>query len=122
MFARLTAHGLVWADGTTLECDAVIWCTGFRPALRYLRPMGLRAQGGHIPVGGASGTQALDEPRLHLVGYGDWSGPASATLAGVGPSARAAAAALTTRSRDRRHRRNLRKRVRSATIDSTDVE
>ena len=48
-------------------------------------------------VGGASGTQALGEPRLHLVGYGDWTGPASATLAGVGPSARATAVALTDR-------------------------
>jgi cation diffusion facilitator CzcD-associated flavoprotein CzcO len=99
MFARLTADGVAWADGTTLACDAVIWCTGFRPALRHLRPLGLRTRGGRIPVGGASGTQALEEPRLHLIGYGDWTGPASATLAGVGPSARAAAAALTTPDR-----------------------
>ena len=40
---------------------------------------------------------ALDEPRLHLVGYGDWTGPASATLAGVGPSARATAATIEQR-------------------------
>lgn len=96
MFARLTGDGVAWADGTTLACDAVIWCTGFRPALRHLRPLGL-ARGGRIAVGGPSGTQALGEPRLHLVGYGDWTGPASATLAGVGPSARATAAALTGR-------------------------
>lgn len=97
MFSRLTTDGVAWADGTELECDAVIWCTGFRPALRHLRPLGLRTRGGHILVGGASGTQALEEPRLHLVGYGDWTGPASATLAGVGPSARAAAAEITGR-------------------------
>ena len=96
MFARLTREGVAWADGTTLACDAVIWCTGFRPALRHLRPLGL-ARGGRIAVGGPSGTQALGEPRLHLVGYGDWTGPASATLAGVGPSARATAAALVGR-------------------------
>ena len=95
MFTRLTADGVAWADGTTLACDAVIWCTGFRPALRHLRPLGLRTRSGHIPVGGASGTQALEDPRVHLVGYGDWTGPASATLAGVGPSARAVAAVLT---------------------------
>jgi hypothetical protein len=47
-----------------------------------------------VLVGGASGTQALGESRVQLVGYGDWTGPASATLAGVGPSARATAAAL----------------------------
>jgi putative flavoprotein involved in K+ transport len=96
MFSRL-ATGVAWADGTEQEADAVIWCTGFRPALRHLRPLGLRAQDGRIRVGGSSGTQALDEPRLYLVGYGDWTGPASATLAGVGPSARATAAALSAR-------------------------
>jgi putative flavoprotein involved in K+ transport len=95
MFTHLTAGGVAWADGTELGCDAVIWCTGFRPALRHLRPLGLPAERGRVRVGGPSGTMALDEPRLHLVGYGDWTGPASATLAGVGPSAKAAALALT---------------------------
>lgn len=50
-----------------------------------------------VTAGGASGTRSLEEPRLHLVGYGDWTGPASATLSGVGPSARATAAELTSR-------------------------
>jgi len=31
----------------------------------------------------------VDEPRLWLVGYGEWTGFASATLIGVGRSARA---------------------------------
>ncbi|QCX27677.1 ArsO family NAD(P)H-dependent flavin-containing monooxygenase [Nocardioides jishulii] len=94
MFSRLTLGGVAWGDGTEWECDAIIWCTGFRPALRHLRPLGLRTVGGHVPVAGPSGTQARDEPRLYLVGYGDWTGPASATLAGVGPSARATVAAI----------------------------
>lgn len=97
MFTRLTAGGIAWADGTTLACDAVIWCTGFRPALGHLRALGLRTRDGHLPVGGPSGTRSVGEPRLHLVGYGDWTGPASATLSGVGPSARATAAELTSR-------------------------
>lgn len=97
MFAALDRGGVVWADGARQDCDAVIWCTGFRPALQHLRPLGLRTHDGRIPVGGPSGTAALAEPRLHLVGYGDWTGPASATLAGVGPSARATAAALAGR-------------------------
>ncbi|WP_164992211.1 hypothetical protein [Streptomyces sp. L2] len=29
-------------------------------------------------------TASADEPRLHLLGYGDWTGPASATLIGTG--------------------------------------
>ena len=94
MFTRLTSTGVAWADGVTQDAEAVIWCTGFRPALRHLRDLGLRTEHGHIAVGGPSGTQALDEPRLHLVGYGDWTGPASATLAGIGPSAKATASAV----------------------------
>ncbi|MFD0367755.1 ArsO family NAD(P)H-dependent flavin-containing monooxygenase [Streptomyces sp. NPDC127114] len=88
MFSRLTASGVEWADGMTAEADAVIWCTGFRPALAHLAPLGLRGPRGHIPT---HDTQALGEPRLHLLGYGDWTGPASATLIGVGRPAREAA-------------------------------
>ena len=50
--------------------------------------LGLR----HVPTDPEHPTQSLGEPRLHLVGYGDWTGPASATLVGVGPSAKATAA------------------------------
>lgn len=95
MFARLTPSGVAWADGRSQQVDSVIWCTGFRPALRHLHPLGLRNAAGHVAVGGRSGTQVPDEPRLYLVGYGDWTGPASATLAGVGPSAKATAAAMS---------------------------
>jgi putative flavoprotein involved in K+ transport len=88
MFTRLAATGVQWADGIHSEADAVIWCTGFRPALAHLAPLGVREPGGRIP---AIGTRAVSEPRLHLLGYGDWTGPASATLIGVGRSARDAA-------------------------------
>jgi cation diffusion facilitator CzcD-associated flavoprotein CzcO len=94
MFTRLTRTGPLWADGTTAEADAVVWCTGFRPALHHLRPLRLRTDRNRIAVGGASGTQALADPRLFLVGYGDWTGPASATLVGVGPSVKATVAAI----------------------------
>jgi hypothetical protein len=88
MFSRLTATGVAWPDGTTLDADAVIWCTGFRPALRHLRQLHVRDREGRVSVDGASGTRVDREPRLHLVGYGDWTGAASATLLGVGRSAR----------------------------------
>ncbi|WP_432066160.1 ArsO family NAD(P)H-dependent flavin-containing monooxygenase [Streptomyces sp. C10-9-1] len=94
MFARLTATGVAWADGTRAEADAIVWCTGFRPALAHLAPLGLRGPRGRIPT---VGTQALAEPRLHLLGYGDWTGPASATLVGVGRPAREAARAIAER-------------------------
>ena len=85
MFERVTRDGVAWADGREQAADAIIWCTGFRPELRHLAPLGLRYADGHLAV---LGTQAVDEPRLHLVGYGDWTGPASATLIGVGRTAR----------------------------------
>lgn len=85
MFDRLTPTGVAWADGTEQDADVVLWCTGFRPDLAHLAPLGLRAADGLIPT---AGTRALAEPRLHLVGYGDWTGPGSATLIGVGRTAR----------------------------------
>lgn len=33
MFTRLTETGVEWADGSRADVDAVIRCTGFRPAL-----------------------------------------------------------------------------------------
>ncbi len=66
-------------------CDVILWCTGFRPALGHLAPLRLRAPDGLIP---AEGTRAVGEPWLHLLGYGDWTGPASATLIGAGRTAR----------------------------------
>ncbi|KAB2973854.1 NAD(P)/FAD-dependent oxidoreductase [Streptomyces sp. SS1-1] len=88
MFARLDRDGVAWVDGTRAPADVVIWCTGFRPALSHLSPLGPRGPRGHIPT---QGTRAVADPRLHLLGYGDWTGPASATLIGVGRPARDAA-------------------------------
>jgi len=65
--------------------DAVIWCTGFRPALDHLAPLKLIEDDGHVAV---NGTRAIREPRLWLVGYGEWTGFASATIIGVGRTAR----------------------------------
>jgi pyruvate/2-oxoglutarate dehydrogenase complex dihydrolipoamide dehydrogenase (E3) component len=81
---------LVWPDGREEAVDAVIWCTGFRPALDHLRPLDVR-EGGRIAV---EGTRSVREPRLWLVGYGDWTGFASATLVGVGRTARATVAGI----------------------------
>ncbi len=84
-FARLVEHGVRWPDGTESSFDTIIWCTGFRPALGHLAGLGLRGPDGLIPT---DGTQAIKESRLHLIGYGDWTGPASATLIGAGRTAR----------------------------------
>jgi putative flavoprotein involved in K+ transport len=67
--------------------DAVIWCTGFRPAFTYLGPLGVMEHDGHVET---AGTRSVRESRLWLVGYGEWTGYASATMIGVGRSARSA--------------------------------
>lgn len=101
MFARLTATGVAWPDGSQQDADAVIWCTGFRPALRHLRPLRLHEEDGHIATCGPANTRAARESRLHLVGYGDWTGPASATLLGAGRSARDTVDEITHRLEER---------------------
>ncbi|MBM4634107.1 NAD(P)-binding domain-containing protein [Rhodococcus hoagii] len=90
MFDRLTRDGIAWGD-LEQHADVIVWATGFRPALAHLRPLRLREHDGTIAV---SGTKALKEPRLHLLGYGDWTGPGSATILGVGRTAKAAVAQL----------------------------
>lgn len=62
-----------------VDADHLIWCTGFRPALGPVR--GLLDADRSPTVDG-----------LFLVGYGDWVGPGAATIVGVSPIARAAAA------------------------------
>ncbi|MER5641363.1 ArsO family NAD(P)H-dependent flavin-containing monooxygenase [Kitasatospora sp. NPDC002227] len=91
MFDHLDADGPVWTAGERWPCGTVIWCTGFRPALGPLAGLGLRDADGRIPT---DGTRAGADPRVHLLGYGDWTGPASATLIGVGRTARAAVTEL----------------------------
>ncbi|HEX6369749.1 MAG TPA: ArsO family NAD(P)H-dependent flavin-containing monooxygenase [Longimicrobium sp.] len=85
-FVRMTERGVVWPDGREEPVDAVVWCTGFRPALDHLRPLGVVEPDGRVRV---EGTRSVREPMLWLVGYGNWTGFASATLIGVGRSARA---------------------------------
>lgn len=96
MFDRLTRNGVAWNDGTEQPCDAIIWCTGFHPTLRHLDPLGLSYENG-VPK--AVGTRSVDEPRLYLLGYGDWTGSASATLIGAGRTAKSIVADIADRMR-----------------------
>ena len=66
--------------------DAVVWCTGFRPATDHLRPLGVVEPDGRVEVVRERARSA--EPRLWLAGYGNWTGAASATLIGAGRTAR----------------------------------
>lgn len=87
--ARFTATGMQWADGSVQPFDAVIWCTGFRPALSHLEGLDLVNVQGQVDVDETQ-VRAVAEPSLWLLGYGDWNGTASATLIGVTRYAREA--------------------------------
>jgi cation diffusion facilitator CzcD-associated flavoprotein CzcO len=79
MFDRLVPGGVAWADGSTLDVDVILWCTGWRAALEHLAPLGLRGPGGGIVM---DGTRVVAEPRLHLVGYGPSASTVGANRAG----------------------------------------
>jgi len=89
MFERYTADGVAWADGRAEPFDAVILATGFRPALAHLEPLGVVDAAGRARTAAPGSTRVAAPYPLWLVGYGEWTGFASATLIGVGRSARA---------------------------------
>lgn len=84
-FTAFTEAGVVWPDSSQENIDAVIWCTGFRPALDHLAPLGVIEENSQVKV---TDGQANTEPRLWLFGYGDWASPGSATLIGAARSAK----------------------------------
>ncbi|MEU8238905.1 NAD(P)-binding domain-containing protein [Actinoplanes missouriensis] len=89
MFTALTPAGVVEADGSVTEVDAILWATGFRAELAHLEPLQLRGPLGGIPM---IGTQVATDPRIHLIGYG----PSQSTV-GANRAGREAAAALRRR-------------------------
>lgn len=84
-FTQFTSTGVMWPSGAETKIDAVIWCTGFSPALDHLSNLGIVGQDGIVTV---NESRSVDLPNLWLVGYGDWTGLASATLIGVTRTAR----------------------------------
>jgi putative flavoprotein involved in K+ transport len=102
LFSRFVPDGVQWPNGEHAAADIVLWCTGFRPVLAHLQPLSLQPERGAPATGPHPATRSADSPGLFFLGYGDWCGPASATLIGVGASARdtvAAAAALAAEAR-----------------------
>lgn len=95
MFSEITETGVRWADGTTLDVDVILWCTGFRSSLDHLAPLNLRNPGGGITMTGRLATQVGKDPRIHLVGYG----PSSSTI-GANRAGRAAARELLDHLRE----------------------
>lgn len=65
--------------------DVIIFCTGFKPALQHLRSLNV------VNADGKANTRETKSTKINglwFVGYGNWTGFASATLIGVGRSAK----------------------------------
>jgi cation diffusion facilitator CzcD-associated flavoprotein CzcO len=100
MFARFTRSGVAWDDGREQCASAVIFATGFRPALAHIEPLGIVDARGRVAMApGSTTTRVAADIPLWLVGYGEWTGFASATLIGVGRSARATVDEIASASR-----------------------
>ncbi len=84
-FKSITQTGVVWPNNTSEPFDVIIWCTGFKYATDHLKSLNIVDENGNIKT---IETKSTDVPGLYLVGYGNWTGFASATLIGVGRSAR----------------------------------
>jgi cation diffusion facilitator CzcD-associated flavoprotein CzcO len=87
MFSRIEPLGVREADGTFTALDAILWATGFKPALAHLDPLHLRNDLGGITL---RGTQVGADRRVHLIGFG----PSQSTV-GANRAGRAAVAAIT---------------------------
>ena len=80
MFTAFGADGVVWPDGTREQVDTVVFATGYRPDLDYLRPLGtLDTQGMPLHSGGISATH----PGLVYLGLEFQRSFSSNTLRGV---------------------------------------
>ncbi|MFS0722263.1 flavin-containing monooxygenase [Paenibacillus sp. 1P07SE] len=85
MFSSFDNEGVVWSNGKREKVDTVIFATGYRPSLPFLRPLGaLDNDGKPSQTAGVS----LTVPGLYFVGLEGQRSFASATLRGVGPDAK----------------------------------
>lgn len=83
MFQRIEPDGVRWADGSFERVDAILWATGFRPAIGHLAPLHLRSALGGIQLDhDGRGTTAVKDPRIQLVGYGPSASTIGANRAG----------------------------------------
>ncbi len=83
-FISFYEQGVVWSDGSKEAFDVVIWCTGFKANLNHLKSLNV-IDNNRIKT---KYTRSIKESNLWLVGYGSWTGFASATIYGVGKTAR----------------------------------
>jgi putative flavoprotein involved in K+ transport len=89
---KFSANGLIFKDGHEEQIDAVIFCTGFKPSLAHLSSLNIVNKEGRADT---EETRSKKVEGLWFVGYGNWTGFASATLIGVGRSAKSTVEEIT---------------------------
>lgn len=87
MFSAIEPGGVRWTSGEFEKVDAILWATGFRPAISHLAPLHLRSTRGGVQL---DGTTAVADERVQLVGYG----PSASTI-GANRAGRRAAVAVS---------------------------
>lgn len=83
--SEIREGSVVFKNGNTPQIDAIIWCTGFGYSTGFLKDLVSVDNSGKIPT---EHTKSKEISGLWLVGYGGWTGFASATIIGVGRSAK----------------------------------
>ncbi len=97
MFTAFDRDQVVWADGTREHADAVLFATGYRPSLPYLRDLGaLDTNGRPLHSGGISTTH----PGLVYLGLEFQRSFSSNTLRGVSRDAEFVVPALVAHARN----------------------
>jgi len=96
MFTGFHARGVTWPDGTREQADTVLFATGYRPSLAYLRSLGALDDDVPRQVGGISATH----PGLVYLGLEFQRSFSSNTLRGVHRDAEHVIPALAAHVRD----------------------
>ncbi len=78
-FQEIRGQTILWKDRQE-NVDSIIWCTGFRNDLSHLSSLNVINSAGKIDV---ANSRSIAKPALWLLGYGDWTGFAAATLIGI---------------------------------------
>lgn len=81
---QVLPDGVVWPDETTSQIDALIFATGFRPNVQFLKQLPIADQQGRVLQRNGVADQV---PGLFFVGLPKQRNFASATLRGVGADA-----------------------------------
>ncbi|RRJ88234.1 NAD(P)/FAD-dependent oxidoreductase [Gulosibacter macacae] len=77
---HIEPDAVVFESGKRVQADAILWATGFRPALDHLAPLRLREPGGGVRTHDV--VEVVKDPRILLVGYASSASTIGATRAG----------------------------------------